>query len=177
MAGLEFKPYLVSFSVTARCDLSCPHCFMDARRNSAELTLREVKEILRELAEFSPYSLLILTGGEPLLRGDIREIVSFSSQLGFVTVLGTSGRFLSRELANALAQEGLRGVSVSVDSADPQYHDSFRGSPGSWKGALSALQNAREAGIETQMNVTLTDQNADQLEDLIELGICGAVRE
>ncbi len=171
MADLELKPYLISFSVTARCDLSCPHCFMDAGSSQEELGFEEIERILTEVARFSPYSMLILTGGEPLLRKDIYSLVELASRLGFVTVLGTSGRFLSRDAAERLSERGLKGVSVSVDSVSPGYHDSFRGSPGSWERALEALRISRELGIDTQMNVTLTDRNADQVEELVELGV------
>ncbi len=171
MAVLETKPYLISFSVTARCDLSCPHCFMDAGCSEDELTLGEIERILAQVADATPDSMLILTGGEPLLRRDILEIVETASGLGFIPVLGTSGRFLKEDLAERLREKGLKGVSVSVDSVDPEHHDSFRGSPGSWRRAVNALRVSRAAGIETQMNVTLTDSNADQLEELIELGV------
>jgi len=149
---------------------------MDAGNSREEMEPEEIEGILREIARFSPYSMLILTGGEPLLRKDIYSLVKLSSQLGFVTVLGTSGRFLTKEAVERFSESGLRGISVSVDSVNPDYHDSFRGSPGSWERALKALRISREFGIDTQMNVTLTDGNADQMEELVELGVQLGVR-
>ncbi len=171
MESIALKPFLISLSVTDRCDLSCPHCFMEAKLRSEDLPFSEMERILRNLAVFNSQAMLIITGGEPLLREDIDSIVALASDLGFITVLGTSGRFLTLKKAEILKGKGLKGISVSVDSVNPNFHDNFRGSPGLWKRAIEALKIAKALGIETQMNVTLTDQNADQLEDFVKLGL------
>jgi radical SAM protein with 4Fe4S-binding SPASM domain len=174
MEGL--KPYLVSFSLTSRCPLSCPHCFTDAGREGYDMPMEEVRRVLRDLRDLSPFSMVILTGGEPLLRDDLEEIVSLSSGLGFVTVLATTGLGFSRERLERLKEAGLKGVSVSLDSADPEFHDGFRGVKGSWERAVEVLKACAEAGVDAQINTTLTDQNVDQIERIRDLALELGVR-
>ncbi len=144
---------------------------MEAKRNPTDVEIESITDILTRLRQISDESMLIITGGEPLLREDIDEIIRIASDKGFITVLGTGGVPGSGERMGILKRKGLRGVSVSLDSPEPQYHDTFRGSPGSWKTAMQTLESAKEAGLETQINVTLTDGNWQSVEDMVELGV------
>lgn len=177
----DYKPYLVSWNLTRRCNLMCPHCYIDSRvskpgpRNS-ELTLDEAKLVIDELSYLNSHLMLILSGGEPMLRDDIFEIIKYASEAGFITVMGSNGILLTKENLNLLKKAGLKGVGVSIDSATSGYHDSFRGLPGAWEMSVDAIRSAREAGIEAQMDVSLTDKNADQIEAFIELGVSLSVK-
>jgi radical SAM protein with 4Fe4S-binding SPASM domain len=145
---------------------------MDARAKSrGELSTEEIKGTLDKLAALNNNLMLILTGGEPMLRPDIFQIISHAASLGFLTVLGTNGTLLDSDSIDALKRAGLKGMGVSVDSPEPDHHDIFRGFSGAWELAVSALKTARAAGIETQLDVTLTDDNIEGIDRFIELGV------
>jgi len=172
VADIEHLPYIVSWNLTSGCNLACPHCYMDAREKSrGELAAHEVKGVLDNLAALNNNLMLILTGGEPMLRPDIFQIIEHASSLGFLTVLGTNGTLLDVKNIAALKRAGLKGMGVSVDSPEPAHHDMFRGYSGSWELAVGALKTARAAGIETQLDVTLTDDNIEGIDRFIELGV------
>ncbi len=172
MGALEDKPYIVSWNLTRRCNLLCPHCYLDAAAApSNELTESEAKFVVDELSYLNNKLMLVLSGGESMLRKDIFEIVEYASQAGFIVVLGSNGTLLTDESLKLLKEAGLRGMGISIDSSVPEYHDSFRGMRGAWELSVSALRSARGMGFETQLDVTLTDQNWSQIDDFIELGV------
>jgi len=170
----EFRPYIVSWNLTKRCNLSCPHCYIDSvarlEAPQSELSTDEAKLVIDELSYINDRLILVLSGGEPLLRRDIYEIIEYASQGGFIPVLGTNGVLLTRENVRLLKEAGLKGAGVSIDSVDPQEHDSFRGLKGAWELSVSGLRYAKEAGIETQIDVTLTDRNWQEIDRFIEFG-------
>ncbi|MBI4688565.1 MAG: radical SAM protein [Nitrospirae bacterium] len=167
----EYTPYIVSWNLTKRCNLLCPHCYIDANSElttkDSELTTDEALHVIDELSSLNTPLMLILTGGEPMLRKDIFKIVEYSSRAGFITVLGSNGTLLTKENLQMLKRAGLKGVGISIDSVSNSYHDSFRGLQGAWEMSVSALRHARELGIETQIDVTLTDKNFHEIEGFI----------
>ncbi len=170
----EYKPYIVSWNVTKRCNLLCPHCYIDSTRrleeDNSELTREEARLLIDELSYINPRLMLVLSGGEPLLRKDIYEIIEHATEADFIPVIGTNGTFLTRENVRLLKSAGLRGAGVSIDSVDPHEHDRFRGLEGAWELSVSGLRYLREAGIETQIDVTLTDRNYHEIDRFIEFG-------
>ncbi len=172
----NYKPYLVSWNLTKRCNLLCPHCYIDSDSaikgtlNNSELTTDEAKSVIDELYSLNNNMMLILSGGEPMLRDDVFEIIEYASDAGFITVLGTNGTLLTREKIDLLRDAGLKGMGVSIDSPDSHNHDRFRGLDGAWDMSISALGTAHDSGIETQMDVTLTDENIGEIDNFIELG-------
>ena len=170
----DFRPYIVSWNLTRRCNLSCPHCYIDStirlEENNSELTLQEARLVIDELSYLNERLMLVLSGGEPLLRRDIYEIIEYASSGGFIPVLGTNGILLTKEVVRLLKEAGLRGAGVSIDSVNPEEHDRFRGLEGAWELSVSGLRYAREAGIETQIDVTLTDRNYQEIDRFIEFG-------
>lgn len=172
MGALEDKPYIVSWNLTKRCNLLCPHCYIEALNVPApELTEDEAKFVIDELSYLNSRLMLVLSGGEPMLRKDIFDIVDYASQSGFITVLGSNGTLLTRENLKLLKGAGLKGMGVSIDSTKPASHDSFRGLEGAWELSISALRSARNMGLETQLDVTLTDKNWLEIDEVIELGV------
>lgn len=171
----DYKPYIVSWNVTRRCNLLCPHCYIDStarlEQNNSELTLEEARLVIDELSYINDRLMLVFSGGEPLLRGDIYEIIEYATSGGFIPVLGTNGILLTKEVVALLSKAGLRGVGVSIDSVNPVEHDRFRGFDGAWELSVSGLRYAREAGIETQIDVTLTDRNYQEIDRFIEFGV------
>lgn len=172
MSRLEEKPYIVSWNLTSRCNLLCPHCYIEAdERAGKELTGKEAMFVIDELSYLNNQLMLVLSGGEPMLRDDIFDIVEYASQSGFITVLGSNGTLLTREKLWKLKDAGLKGIGISIDSIFRGNHDSFRGLEGAWELSMSALASSREVGLETQLDVTLTDSNVEEIDEFIELGV------
>jgi AdoMet-dependent heme synthase len=163
-----FRPALVSWNLTRRCNLRCPHCYLEAGRPAGEeLSTAECLALLEELQE-SGTEMLILTGGEPLLRRDIHELARAASAAGIWTVMGTNGVLLTDAVAATMVDCGVRGVAISLDSADPARHDAFRGGPGSWQHAVRALDTCRAHGLQVLVQTTVTEDNALEVPALID---------
>ncbi|MDP6112167.1 MAG: radical SAM protein [Planctomycetota bacterium] len=166
-ATTEFLPYIISWNLTTRCNLLCKHCYIDASKAMpGELTTGEALQVLDEIAEVNHETLLILTGGEPLLRPDLEELVGRASSLGMMAVLGTNGTLLTEERARLLAEKGLAGVGISIDSLLPARHEAFRCVDGSWIAAINGIQAAQKAGLDVQVQITLTRENVDELSEV-----------
>lgn len=166
-------PHLISWNLTRRCNLACGHCYLDAvqRKSEArdELTLPEVARVIDEIAELAPGAMLVLTGGEPLLRRDLDDIVEHAAHLGLMPVIGTNGILLSETRARRLRDAGAVGVGISLDSIKPDYHDRLRGHDGAWQGALDGMRAARAAGLGVLMQATLFEENRHQLAGFADL--------
>lgn len=166
---IEFIPYVISWNVTRRCNLRCKHCYIDASTAMpGELSTDEALRVLGEIAEVNRETLLILTGGEPLVRPDLDLLVSRAAVLGMMVVLGTNGTLLTFDRARALAGRGLAGVGISLDSLVSLRHDAFRGVKGAWQGAVQGIASARRAGLEVQLQITLTRDNFAELPRMID---------
>ncbi|NOY64922.1 MAG: radical SAM protein [Nitrospirae bacterium] len=177
MGDLENRPYIVSWNLTKRCNLLCPHCYINAVPDSTEeLSTDEAMLVIDELTYLNHNLMLILTGGEPMLRRDIFDIVSYASESGFITVMGSNGTVLDRQSITALKEAGLKGIGISIDSVQKEYHDTFRGLEGSWEASIETLRYAYEEGIETQIDITLTDRNIHEIDAIVELGVTLRVR-
>lgn len=162
---------LVSWNVTCRCNLRCGHCYASASESPPhqELTPQEGLTLIRELAELAPGAMLVLSGGEPLLRPDILDLAGEASRRGLMVVLGTNGLYLDQEMARALRERGVRAVGISLDSPEPAYHDAFRGLPGAWEAALRAMEACRREGLDYQVQTTATGGNYHQLDRMMAL--------
>jgi MoaA/NifB/PqqE/SkfB family radical SAM enzyme len=113
--------------------------------------------------------IVVLSGGEPLMRTDLCTIARYGTERGLRMVMGTSGYFLDRSNAERLRDAGIRTVAVSVDSADPALHDSFRGVRGAWKKAVQGIRNCRDVGIGVQINMTVMRPSAGDVQSVVEL--------
>lgn len=167
------EPQLVSWNLTRRCNLACGHCYLDAvqRKSEApgELSTEEARRVVAQIAEAAPGAMLVLTGGEPLLRGDLLLLVTYAQDRGLMPVVGTNGLLLDRDRAAALCAAGAAGVGISLDSAVPDFHDRLRGKPGAWAAALAGMRAARAAGLALQMQTTLFPDNRGELEAFADL--------
>ncbi len=161
---------LISWNTTKRCNLYCKHCYRESgieEDTSLELTTEEGKKLIREI-KASGFFLLILSGGEPLLRPDILDFVAQAKQVGLIPAMGTNGTLVTPEMAKALKEAGLRGIAISVDSLDKGYHDDFRGKEGAYDRTQAGIENALAAGLQVQINLTLTENNQDQFEKVVD---------
>jgi len=163
-----FRPSLISWNLTQRCNLRCPHCYMEAgKKAERELTTEECLGLLGEMHELGT-EMVILTGGEPLLRRDIYELATAASERGLWVVMGTNGVLLTDRVAQKMLECGVKGVAVSLDSIDPAKHDSFRGGPNAWKHSVRALEVAKANGLEVLVQTTVMEMNRDEIPQLIE---------
>jgi len=126
--------------------------------------------LLSEIANFAK-PVIILTGGEPLLRSDIYDIASYGTSKGLRMVLATNGLLVDDRAARHLKASGIKRVSISLDGKDAQSHDAFRGQAGAFAGALKGIASLKNANLEFQINTTVTAANLNQIKDILELAI------
>lgn len=164
--------HAVSWNLTRRCHLRCEHCYIAAGpgpRDPDELSTAECLRVMDEIAEINAGALLILTGGEPLLRADLPELASAAHARGFTVVLGTSGVLLTEGQARGLRAAGVQGASLSLDSTDPARHDAFRRRAGAWRGAVRAAAICRDEGLDFSLHMSVTEWNAGEIPAMIAL--------
>lgn len=164
-------PYLVSWNLTKRCNLLCGHCYLDAAElcGTDLLTTEKALALVDEISSLAPGAMLVLTGGEPLVRSDIFDIIGRAAERGLNPVLGTNGTLLDDAAANSLREAGLKGAGVSVDSCTPAFHDSFRGMTGAWDKAMLGIDALRRAAIPFQLQFTVTRENSREIGRFAEL--------
>lgn len=171
----EFLPRLVAWELTGRCNLNCVHCRASAsdKIDPNELSLQEIKATIDNIASFYK-PILILTGGEPLIREDVYEIASYATEKGLRVVLGTNGTLLTPEAVTKLKEAGIQRVSISLDCAYAEEHDSFRGMKGAYEASLKGIEACKAGGLEFQINTTVTKRNLGELQSIfdqvVELG-------
>jgi heme b synthase len=168
---------MVAWEVTRQCNLSCLHCRASAQGGpyEGELTSREGFQLLDDIASFAR-PVVILTGGEPLLRPDILDIANHGTVLGLRMVMAPNGTLLTAQLAEDLRRAGIQRVSISLDGSNEGAHDAFRGVPGAYEGALRGIRAAKEVGLPFQINTTVTRRNVDNLVEIMETAVrLGAV--
>ena len=164
----SYRPALISWNLTKKCNLRCPHCYMEAGRAAEnELTTGECLGLLDEMKALGA-EMLILTGGEPLLRKDIYDIARAASSLGLWVVMGTNGVLISDAVAEKMVECGVKGVGISIDSLDPARHNSFRGGPNAWEYSVRALDICRAHGLEVLVQTTVMAMNVGEIPRLID---------
>ena len=163
--------YLLAINVTKRCNLACAHCYLDAdtlkNGQADELSVSEVNSILDEVASRGKETMIVLTGGEPLARTDLEEMIRHGANLGLSMVVGTNGTLLTSRRVKSLQSSGALGIGISVDSLHKELHDTFRGLNGSWDKTFQGIQHCREQGLSFQIHFTVTKDNYTELNDII----------
>jgi len=172
--GLPITPQLrlVAWEITKRCNLHCAHCRASSKdaHYQDELSTDECFRLIDSLLEVGK-PVLILTGGEPLYRDDVFEIGKYATGRGLRVVLGTNGTLITSETAADLKRIPVSRIGVSIDFPTPELQDSFRGASGAFDSAIEGIDNARNAGIEVQINSTITRMNVSLLDDLLQLAL------
>lgn len=165
-------PFVVFYEVTRACDLKCKHCRACAQpnRHPNQLKHEQSKLLLDQFASFEKPPVVVLTGGDPMKRKDIFELIRYGVRLGLQMAMTPSATpLMTRDAVFRLRRAGLTRLAVSLDSHDPETHDAFRGVPGSYDHTLQIIAWAREAGLPVQINTTITNRNVDQVDALAEL--------
>jgi len=168
----KWIPRLVAWEMTPACNLNCVHCRASATmdRPCGELSNAESKKMIDEIAAFSK-PVLIMTGGEPMLRDDVYELASYAKDKGLKPVLATNGTLIDIEKAQKLKDAGIMRVSISLDGATAKAHDTFRGLDGAFVESLAGMRNLREVGMPLQINTTITKRNLDEIPKIANLAL------
>jgi heme b synthase len=166
--GLELR--LIFWELTSRCNLRCIHCRAEAgfERSPKELTTEETYGLIEQVVDFAR-PIMVLTGGEPLLRPDIYDIARYAADKGLRCALASNGTLIDDQAADNIVEAGIRRVSISIDGANPRTHDSFRGEPGSFGAALAGFRRLKERGMSLQFNSTIARHNLDELKAIVDL--------
>lgn len=169
---------IVSWMTTNQCNLTCSHCYQDAGdAKEAELTTQEGKELIDGIAR-AGFKIMIFSGGEPLMRPDIYELVSYASGKGLRPVFGTNGMLITKEVAQKLKDAGAMAMGISLDSLDEKKHNAFRGHPEAFSRTIQGMKNCKEVGLPFQIHTTVMDWNKEEICDIIDFAVeMGAITE
>jgi MoaA/NifB/PqqE/SkfB family radical SAM enzyme len=166
-------PFIVIWEVTRACALACVHCRAEAipHRHPDELTTEEGKRLLDRVAEFGPRKpLFVLTGGDPLRRRDVAELVRHGVARGLSMALTPSGTAaVTRARLEEVRDAGLARLAVSLDGSTPEAHDAFRRVRGSHRFTMRIIDDARALGLPLQINTTVSRETVDDLPAIAEV--------
>ena len=169
--NFDQAPMLVIWEVTQACDLACVHCRASAQseRSPAELSTEQGYRLLDEIRSFGE-PLMVFTGGDPLKRPDLYELIRYSVRIGLRTnVTPSATPLLTAEAIEGFQAAGIARMAISLDGPDAATHDEFRGIPGTFDRAMFALRHARDIGLDTQLQTTVTRRNMARLAEVAEI--------
>jgi heme b synthase len=163
---------LVAWEVTRKCNLNCIHCRAGSNRGPypGELNTAKCFDILKQIRLVGK-PIVILTGGEPLLRQDIFDLVERGTQLGLRMVMATNGTLLTPRSVESMKAAGVKRASISIDGSDAHQHDQFRKVPGAFKAAMEGIRLLKQAGFEFQINTTISQHNVHVVEDILDMAV------
>lgn len=165
---IEYRLSLISWNLTSACNLHCPHCYLSAGHHQREeLTNKECLHIIDEMAALGT-EMLILSGGEPLLRPDIFDLASYASENGPLVVMGSNDTLIDQKVASRLVLSRVKGIGISLDSLEPEKHDVFRGVKGAWQKSVAAIDVCQQQGLEAILQSTVLDWNYDEIPGLVD---------
>jgi radical SAM protein len=165
------RPFIVIWETTQACDLACVHCRACAQpvRSALELNTEEAKRLIDDVSAMAA-PVFVLTGGDPLKRPDIFELVKYASTNGVrISLTPSATPLLTREAIQRLKDNGLARLAISLDGPTAEIHDAFRRVPGSYDWTLNAVRIAHEIGLPAQINTTITCHNLQHLDAMIAL--------
>jgi radical SAM protein len=172
-AGLNYDetPFLAIWEITQACDLACKHCRAAAQpmAHPDQLSTEEGKALIDQISAMH-VPIFVFTGGDPLKRGDIYDLIRYASEKGVkVAVTPSATPLLTREAIFKMKEAGVVRLGISLDGSSPEIHDKFRGLPGAWARTIQAIEWANEAGIPIQVHSTISRHNATDLDNLCAL--------
>jgi radical SAM protein len=165
------RPYIVIWEVTQACDLACVHCRASAQPNSnpLELSTDEGKKLIDEIAHMQ-VPVFVLTGGDPIKRPDLFELIEHARKVGVrVSLTPSATPLLTREVIHRLKQSGLARLAVSLDGSHREVHDAFRGMSGSFVRTMEAIEWANQVGLPVQINTTFSRRNVADFDHIAAL--------
>ena len=165
----ELKPRLIAFEITRRCRYACRHCRANADSETADmLTTQQCKKIISSIARFAK-PILILTGGEPMERADLFEIIEYAHERGLRVVMAICGYLLNEESMAKFKKAGVSALAFSIDGSSADTHDKFRGTDGAFDAVMRAIDIARRAKMPFQINTTISKLNAGEIIGIADL--------
>ncbi len=169
--NFDDRPFIVIWETTRACSLACRHCRAAAepRRHPLELDAEESRRFIDQVKRAAP-ALFVLTGGDPIRRPDLKDLIQYAAGNGLRVGLSPSAtpEFLREDFAE-LKRSGVARLSLSLDGSTRESHDRFRGVPGTWDLTMAAIRQAEAAGLELQINTTFTRQNLAEFGDFVGL--------
>ena len=169
-ADFNLAPFTIAWEVTRACAYACVHCRADAQhqRDPRELSTVEAKTLIDRLAAFGNNPILVFTGGDPMMRPDLFEIITYATQKGLrCSLTPTATALPTKERLERARDAGIRRIALSLDAPRPEVHDVFRQVPGSWQRTMDILHRAQDVGLSVQVNTTVSKHNVDILDEMI----------
>jgi radical SAM protein len=169
IADFDQAPFTIAWEVTRACAYACVHCRADAQhqRDPRELSTREAKKLIDDLTGFgSP--ILIFTGGDPMMRPDLAELIAYATEKGLrCSLTPTATALPTKKRLEEVRDAGIRRIALSLDAPHPQVHDDFRKVNGSWQRTMDILHRAQDIGLSVQVNTTVAKHNVDILDEMV----------
>ena len=169
VADFNQSPFTIAWEVTRACAFACVHCRADAqhRADPRELNTEESLHLIDRIKEFGN-PILIFTGGDPMMRKDLFELISYATQKGLrCSLTPTATALPTPERLERAREAGIRRIALSLDAPTAAAHDAFRQVPGSWERTMTILRNAQSAGLSAQVNTTVSTYNVNLLADMV----------
>ncbi len=169
-ADFDQAPFTIAWEVTRACAYACVHCRADAqhKRDPRELTTAEARALVDRLASFGNAPILIFTGGDPMMRPDLFELIAYATEKGLrCSLTPTATALPTRERLEKVRDAGIRRIALSLDAPRPEVHDNFRQVPGSWQRTMDILHRAQDVGLSVQVNTTVSKHNVDILHEMV----------
>lgn len=169
-ADFSLAPFTIAWEVTRACAYACVHCRADAQhtRDPRELTTAEAMRLIDRLAGFGTHPILIFTGGDPMMRRDLCDLIAHAAQQGLrCSLTPTATALPTTERLEQVRDAGVRRVALSLDAPRPEIHDGFRQVSGSWQRTLEILHRAQDVGLSVQVNTTVAKHNVNILTEMV----------
>ncbi len=169
-ADFDMAPFTIAWEVTRACAYACVHCRADAqhKRDPRELTTAEAHVLIDRLAAFGNKPILVFTGGDPMMRPDLFELIAYATEMGLrCSLTPTATALPTRERLEKVRAAGIRRIALSLDAPRPEVHDNFRQVPGSWQRTMDILHRAQDVGLSVQVNTTVSQHNVDILHEMV----------
>ena len=169
MGTTRYKGPVVAWNITRSCNLKCQHCYSDAKNRDFpdELTTQEAEAVIDDLAAFN-VPVILFSGGEPLLRDDLFELIGYARSRGIRITISSNGTLIDREMAARIAQAEISYVGISIDGLETT-HDTFRQQKGAFNRALEGIHNCREMDQKVGVRFTINQHNHRELDDVFTL--------
>ncbi|UCG39227.1 MAG: radical SAM protein, partial [bacterium] len=168
--GRVFEPKWIAWEITGKCNLNCIHCRSSSTMGShqGDFSLEEAKALIDDITSFAK-PVVVLSGGEPLLREDVFDIAAYGTSKGLRMALATNGSLVDDAVCDRIKESGIRIVSLSLDGSTPEIHDDFRKQPGAFEATLRAAGFFRKHGIEFLVNSSFTKRNQHDIPNVYRL--------